>query len=166
MKRLTLVRHAKSSWSDPPLPDNERPLTSRGQRDASTMATRLAARGERPDLILTSHAVRAKHTARALAAGLRLPEEIVRVDRRLYLATAELILEILQSQDDRHTHVLAVGHNPGMTEIANTLVPSLAQADLPTAAVVTIEVQADRWAALAPAACRLLDYDWPKKPAA
>ena len=166
MKRLILFRHAKSSWSDPPLPDNARPLTSRGERDAATMAKRLAARGEHPDLILTSHAVRAKKTAYALAAGLGSSEEIVHVERQLYLAPAPLILEILNSLDDDDRCVIAVGHNPGMSEAAHYLVPSLGQADLPTASAVTIEVQADRWAALTPTACRLLNYDWPKNPAA
>src|SRR5690606_28419591 len=113
MKRLTLVRHAKSSWADPALPDNERPLSGRGERDAPAMAARLAARGERPDAILTSHARRAAMTARAFAERLGLSEETVRVDRRLYLAPADLILDVLRAQDDRVSHVLAVGHNPG-----------------------------------------------------
>jgi len=162
MRRLTLVRHAKSSWSDPSLPDNERPLSGRGERDAPAMAAWLAASGERPDSILTSHARRAVMTARAFAAGLGLPEEIVRVDRRLYLAPAELVIDVLRAQDDRLSHVLAVGHNPGISEAANWLVPALAVESLPTTAVVTIEVDADRWARLGPAVCRLLDYETPK----
>src|SRR5690554_3727789 len=163
MKRLTLVRHAKSSWSDPSLPDSERPLSSRGERDAPAMAARLAARGERPDLILTSHARRARMTAQAFAARLELPDDVVRVDRRLYLATADALLDLLRDQDDRLSHVLTVGHNPGISEAASRLVPALSDESLPTSAVVAIAVDSDRWAHLEPSVCRLLYYETPKR---
>jgi phosphohistidine phosphatase len=160
--RLTLLRHAKSSWINPSLPDNERPLSSRGEKDAPMMAARLAARGERPDLILTSHAQRAAATAKAIAAGLGCADEAVRIERRLYLASPDAILDLLRGQDDAHAHVLLVGHNPGMTELANVLLPALGLATLPTAGVVAIEVAASRWSALDPDACRFLYYDHPK----
>jgi phosphohistidine phosphatase len=159
---MTLFRHAKSSWSDPELPDNERPLTSRGERDAPAMAVRLIARGDRPDVILTSHAVRATATARAIATTLRCPDEIVRVDRTIYLASPERLLEVLRGQDDRDTHVLIVGHNPGITDVAKFLLPTFGVDNLPTAGVVAIAVDADRWSSLAPDVCRLLYYDNPK----
>ena len=162
MKRLTLFRHAKSSWNDPGLPDNERPLSGRGERDAPAMAARLAARGERPDIILTSHAVRAAATARALAAGLGSPGDAIRVDRRLYLASPGALLDVLREQDDGDGHVLVVGHNPGLTDVANRLLPTLAVDNLPTSAVIAIAVDTDRWAELGPTVCRLLYYDYPK----
>jgi len=162
VKRLTLFRHAKSSWNDPRLPDNERPLSSRGERDAPAMTARLAARGERPDLILTSHALRATATARVIAQGLGCPDDIVRIDRRLYLAPPQVLLDVLREQDDADHHVLVVGHNPGLTEAANRLLPTLACDNLPTSAVVAIAVDTDRWAELGPTACRLLYYDYPK----
>jgi len=166
VKRLTLFRHAKSSWSDPSLPDNERPLSSRGERDAPAMAARLAARAERPDVILTSHAVRATATARALAAGLGCPDGTIRVDRRLYLASPQTLLVAIREQDDAHRHVLVVGHNPGLTNAANLLLPTFAVDNLPTSAVVAIAVDTERWADLGPTRCRLLYYDYPKNPAA
>jgi len=162
VKRLTLFRHAKSSWNDPGLPDNERPLSSRGARDAPAMAARLASRGERPGLILTSHAVRAMTTARALATGLGSPGEAIRVDRRLYLAAPRVLLDVLREQDDADLHVLVVGHNPGLTDVANRLLPTLAVDNLPTSAVVAIAVDTYRWSQLGPTVCRLLYYDYPK----
>lgn len=162
MKRLTLFRHAKSSWNDPGLPDNERPLSSRGERDAPAMTARLAARGERPDLILTSHALRATATARVIAAGLGCADEAVRIERRLYLAPLETLLHVLREQDDADQHVLVVGHNPGLTDTANRLLPTLVCDNLPTSAVVAIAVDVDRWVDLGPTACRLLYYDYPK----
>jgi phosphohistidine phosphatase len=165
VKRLTLFRHAKSSWNDPELPDNERPLTSRGERDAPAMANRLAARGDRPDVILTSHAVRAAATARAIATTLRCPDGTVRVDRRIYLAPEDRLLAVLRAQDDGNAHVLVVGHNPGLTELANRLLPTFGVDNVPTAGIVAIAVDADRWASLAPEVCRLLFYDYPKSAA-
>lgn len=165
MKRLTLFRHAKSSWSDPELPDNERPLSSRGERDAPAMAARLSARGERPDVILTSHAMRATATARAIAEVLSCPDHAIRVDRRLYLAPAERLLEVLREQHDGDGHVLVVGHNPGLTDAANRLVPTFGVDNVPTSGVVAITMDAECWPQLAPSVCRLLFYDYPKRTA-
>ena len=162
MKRLTLFRHAKSSWGNPELPDNERPLTSRGERDAPAMAARLGARGDRPDAILTSHAVRAAASARAIAATLRCPDGTLRIDRRLYLASEERLLEVVRAQDDGVAHLVVVGHNPGLTEAANRLVPALGVDNVPTAGIVAIAADTDRWSTLTPAVCRLLYYDYPK----
>jgi phosphohistidine phosphatase len=162
VKRLTLFRHAKSSWNDPELPDNERPLTSRGERDAPAMAARLGARGDRPNVVLTSHAVRAAATARAITATLGCPDGTLRVDRRIYLASAERLLELLRAQDDRDAHVLVVGHNPGLTEVANRLLPTFGVDNVPTAGIVAIAVDSERWSSLAPEVCRLLFYDYPK----
>lgn len=77
MKRLTLVRHAKSSWKDPSLDDFDRPLNQRGERDAPVMGRRLKARGARPSLILTSPAKRAKRTARLIAEAIGYPVEFL-----------------------------------------------------------------------------------------
>src|SRR5690606_28479374 len=135
----------------------------RGERDAPAMAARLAARAQRPDSILTSHARRARMTARAFAERRDLPEDIVRVDRRLYLAPADVVLDVLRSQDDRLSHVLAVGHNPGISEAAIRLVPGLPYQSLPTSAVVAIAVDAERWTRLEPSVCRLLYCETPKQ---
>lgn len=162
MKRLILFRHAKSSWSQPGTPDNERPLSSRGERDAPAMGARLAARGEQPQVILTSHAVRAAATARAVAAALTSAQGLIRVERRLYLASLERLLDVLHEQDDDESRTLLIGHNPGLTELANHLLPTLALDNLPTAGVVAIEVDAARWLDLRPGVCRLLYYDYPK----
>ncbi len=165
MKRLIVFRHAKSSWSEPGKPDNERPLSSRGERDAPAMGARLAARGERPEVILSSHAGRAKATARAVAAALKSPATLIRIERRLYLASLEQLLDVLREQDDDESRALLVGHNPGLTELVNYLLPTLALDNLPTAGVVAIDVDAEHWSDLRPAVCRLLYYDYPKNTA-
>src|SRR5690606_4147992 len=124
-----------------------------------------AAHGLRPDVILTSHALRAAATARVIAATLHCPEGTVRVDRRVYLASDERLLDVIREQDDRDAHGLVVGHNPGLTQAAHRLLPSLGVDNVPTAGIVAMDVDAERWSSLAPDVCRLLFYESPKSAA-
>lgn len=159
MKRLTLLRHAKSSHRDDGLADLERPLSARGERDAPAIAERLAARGARPALILTSHAARAKSTAR-IVAGVLGCSDAVRVEPALYLASPDDLLAIVHALDDRLPEALLVGHNPGLTDLANRLLPDLGGLDdLPTAGVVAVESKAETWAGVGRSRCRLLYRD-------
>ena len=164
MKRLTLLRHAKSSWRDTDLPDHERPLSGRGERDAPRMGERLSARHVRPSLIITSTAKRALDTARTVARVLGYPHEFVQIEPSLYLADPGAILEVIGKQEERYTDVLVVGHNPGFTELVNRLLPDLELHNLPTAGVVAMESTAARWADVAARNTTLLFYDYPKNP--
>lgn len=164
MKRLTLLRHAKSSWRDHDLPDRERPLSSRGERDAPAMGLRMKAHKARPSLILTSNAVRAKTTAKIVARILGYPEEFLQIERALYLASPDGILSVIAAQDERFADLVVVGHNPGMTELANRLLPNLGLENLPTSGVVAIDFEAEHWSDLESAERHLLYYDYPKNP--
>jgi phosphohistidine phosphatase len=162
MKILTLFRHAKSSWDDERLDDHDRPLAERGHRDARRMGKRLARREHRPDLLLTSSALRARQTADYLIAALDLGESRVRTERRIYLASPGDLLQVLEGLDDELRHVLLVGHNPGLTQLVNMLLPALRLDNLPTAGVVAIHCHARRWRNLAEADRELDFYDSPK----
>jgi phosphohistidine phosphatase len=164
MKRLTLLRHAKSSWRDTDLPDHERPLSGRGEKDAPRMGERLSARRVRPSLIITSTAKRALETARTVARVLGYPREFVQIEPALYLADPGAILEVVGKQEERFTEILVVGHNPGFTELVNRLLPDLELHNLPTAGVVAMESSATRWADVAARNTTLLFYDYPKNP--
>ncbi len=164
MKRLTLLRHAKSSWRDAERPDIDRPLNSRGEHDAPRMGGRLKARGLRPSLILTSPARRARATAKLVARALGYPLEFLQPEPALYLATPEQILGVVAAQDERFGDVLLVGHNPGLSELVCRLLPDFEVRDLPTCAVVTIDFEAGRWAELESAPRKLVAYDFPKNP--
>jgi phosphohistidine phosphatase len=163
MKTLTLVRHAKSSWKDERLDDHDRPLAPRGHRDAPRIGKRLARRGLDPDLLLTSTAARARATADYLAAALGLGSSRIRVERRVYLASPGELLDIITGLDDELGSVLLVGHNPGLTELANMLLPSLHLDNLPTAGVVAIKCDTARWQNLDSAALALDFCEFPKK---
>ncbi len=162
MKRLVLLRHAKSSWSEDGLPDSERPLSGRGERDAPRMGARLRDRDIRPDLVLSSHALRARRTAALIARTLDYPEDGLRLDARLYLATPLEILAVVAEQADAVDCLLVVGHNPGLTELTNLLLPDLDLANLPTAGTVVVDCATGRWAEIRDAQRELVSYDYPK----
>jgi phosphohistidine phosphatase len=125
MKTLTLLRHAKSSWDSPGLADSERPLSRRGERDAPLTARRIKDAEIRPSLILSSPAVRAWTTARSVASELHYPPEFLQREQDLYLASRRRLIEVIGRQDRGFNSLLLVGHNPGLTELANYLVPGL-----------------------------------------
>lgn len=164
MKRLTLVRHAKSSWDDATLADLDRTLSSRGERDAPYMGQRLKVRRARPSLILTSPAVRALGTARILAQQIGYPLEFLQTERDLYLANVRALLNVIAAQDDRCASLMLVGHNPGLTEFANELVGEPWLDNLPTCGVVAIDFDTHSWDGLSNETASLAYFDYPKNP--
>ena len=162
MKTLTIVRHAKSSWDHPGLSDRERPLNKRGERDAPLMGQRVREHGIRPSLILSSPATRAWATARIIAAAITYPLEFLQREKSLYLASVDAILDVIVAQDPGFNSLMVVGHNPGLTDFANYLSPGLTN-NLPTAGVVSVEIEQDDWDLFAQPTTRLLLHDYPKK---
>lgn len=162
MKLLTLIRHAKSSWDDPWLADAERPLNARGRRDLPLMAARMRARGPRPDRLLHSSAVRTRLTAAALSEVFALPASAVVASERLYDADLDTLLQLLREQPDSLAHLMLVGHNPGLLQLAQWLCEE-APERLPTAAIVQFELPLAHWAELTAECARRRWYDYPKK---
>jgi phosphohistidine phosphatase len=144
MKTLLLVRHAKSSWNEPGLSDRERPLNDRGERDAPKMGERLAKEGVKPDVILSSPAVRAFETARRLGESLGFRRKDIRVDDRLYLADEDDLLEVIREMDDGTKRLMLVGHNPGLADLAHRFSGTISA--MPTCAVAIFGFDAKSWA--------------------
>lgn len=166
MKRLTLLRHAKSSWSDPDLSDHERPLNERGKRTAPRMAERYAAHPlGAPGLILASDAVRARKTALRFRKVLAEHGREVEIDERseLYLAEPVRLFQTMWSLDDALQHVVLVGHNPGLHDFANQLLADDPIESLPTAALVVMRFEVEHWKAVQPKTGRRLLYWVPEK---
>ena len=161
MKILTLVRHAKSSWKDSSLSDRDRPLNKRGKHDAPEMGRRIAAAGIRPSLIVSSPAVRAWTTARIIANEIGYPREFLQRDNSLYLASVNGILDVIVAQDNGFHSLMLVGHNPGFTDFANYLVPGLTN-NIPTAGVVSVQLDTDNWGLYDKPGVELVVYDFPK----
>ena len=162
MKILTIVRHAKSSWKNTSLSDKKRPLNRRGDRDAPLMGERIHEHGIRPSLIVSSPATRAWTTAKIIATAINYPREFLQKEDTLYLASLHEILDIVVAQDSGFNNLMLVGHNPGMTDFANFLVPGLTN-NLPTAGVVSVQIDRDDWSLYERPATELLVHDWPKK---
>ncbi len=142
MKTLLLLRHAKSSWNNPDLADHDRPLNSRGKRDAPRIGQLLADEGLTPDLIISSTARRARQTAEAVAEHSSYAEE-VRFERDLYHGAPEDYFFVLRDLPDAYETVLLVGHNPGMEELLDLLAGEVER--MPTAALARITLPIDRW---------------------
>jgi len=163
MKRLILLRHAKSDWSDAELHDFERPLNERGEKNAPAMGKRLRKLGIKPERIISSPAKRARDTARLLARQLTILESGVVFKDAIYEAATEDLLETIASIPQELESVMLVGHNPGLTELAN-LLGKLNIANLPTCAAVGLELEIKHWNKVAPGCARLKFYDYPKNP--
>lgn len=160
-RQLIIVRHAKSCWDDPGLDDFDRPLNGRGKRNAPEMGRRLQRSGIQPDLMISSPALRALKTARAIARELAYPKSAIRTDFDLYMAGAATLLRVLRGQDDHHRSIMLFSHNSGITDFAN-LLSSYYLDNLPTAGLLGLSFQADSWADLAPGSGQFGFYDYPR----
>ena len=162
MKKLTLVRHSKSDWSLPGQQDRDRALNKRGQRDAPEMARRLRARKLKPDVILSSPAVRALATATIMARELKVAASIVRQDERLYLAGPADMLTVIRELGGGARHLMVFGHNPGITDFANRLSAGDRIDNMPTSAVFTATFAIQDWSELDWGSGQDAEFDYPK----
>lgn len=162
MRRLTLVRHAKSDLGLPGQQDWDRVLNRRGQQDAPEMARRLRERKLRPDLILSSPAVRALSTASIMARELKVPAERIAQDERLYLADAKTLLAVVRELGRDAQHLMLFAHNPGITDCANQLSTGDRIDNLPTCGVFTACFDLTDWSQLDWNRAMDADFDYPR----
>ena len=162
MKKLYLIRHAKSSWADLSLQDFDRPLNKRGKRDAPFMGKKLAERNIRPDLIMSSSAKRAKKTAKIVAKAMAYPKKEIYFTEAIYQADEDELFRIVRSCDDRVTTLFVVGHNFEITDFAVSLSGEQI-ANIPTCGIAAMEFAFASWQQLKANTGRLLFFDYPKK---
>jgi phosphohistidine phosphatase len=164
MKRLLLIRHAKSSWHDPALSDHERPLAPRGRTAADRVADHLEREGSKVDLVLCSSARRTRDTLERLSQAFGEAE--ILVEDGLYGASAADLLDRLHEVSESVGTTAVIGHNPGIQDLALELAmdgPDLerARAKFPTAALAVLEFDAP-WAELATGGARLVSFTVPR----
>lgn len=162
MKTVFFIRHAKSSWKEPELADIERPLNKRGFRDAPFMAKLLAGKGVKPDLLLSSPALRAYTTAQYFAEAFAWPEDRIQVERRIYDAYPGDILALLQELPGEVNTVILFGHNPTFTALANYYANTYIS-NLPTCGIVQVDMDIANWQEVSPKAGSLVAYYFPKQ---
>ncbi len=151
MKSLTLLRHAKSDWTDAVQRDFDRPLNDRGRRAARTVGTYMRGEGLTFDTVIASPAQRVKDTLDELERGYGRSFDPV-FDASVYLASASTLLDLVHATDDAVERVLLVGHNPGLEELALELANEAdsplrheVEVKYPTATLAEIAFDVDAW---------------------
>jgi phosphohistidine phosphatase len=166
MKQLFLLRHAKSSRDDPELVDHDRPLAPRGRRAVTLIAEHLGRERVTPALVLCSSARRTRETLERIAPALGegIP---VQVERELYAASEQRLLERLRAVEDGVESVLLIGHNPGVEQLALSLAGSGAKLarvrrKYPTGALATLQFSGP-WSKLRLRSAKLTNFVTPKQ---
>jgi len=162
MKQLLVIRHAKSSWDNPDLQDNERPLNKRGLEDAPLMANVLRTHNFNLDKIFSSSALRAKMTTEIFAKELKIPESMIEYTDELYNASRREILNFIKRLDNKYESIAIVGHNPGLTDLVHFLLYDF-DYELPTCAVVGIDLDLEKWSDIKSGTGSLKFFEYPKK---
>lgn len=155
MKTLTLLRHAKSSWEDPVARDFDRPLNAKGQRAAVTVGRHMRSEAMRFDHVVASPAVRIVETVEQLEQGYG-SELAPAWDRRIYLASASSLLDVIHELPAGAESALLIGHNPGLEDLILTLIPDRAgnalrdsvEEKFPTAALAVMTFDVGDWHAI------------------
>ncbi len=156
MKTVTVLRHAKSDWSDSALRDFDRGLNDRGYRAAAVMGRWAALHDLAFDAIIASPAVRVVETLKRFReAHGDCPEPVF--DMRIYLAAGATLAEVLSETSSSASHILIAGHSPGLEELILSAVSDDARSTLrdsvelkfPTAALAVLDFDIDDWASLA-----------------
>ncbi len=165
MKRIYLLRHAKSSWKNEDLPDHDRPLAGRGRSAAKAIARHMRAKAIEPELVLCSTALRVRQTLERIEPALG--RRSVRVEAELYGAGAHALLERLRAIPDTVSSVMIIGHNPGVQQLVLDLArpgPHVAavRVKFPTAALATLAFDGARWAELDAGGAELVAFVRPR----
>jgi len=160
MKKLFIIRHAKSDWNNLSLKDFNRPLNKRGFKNAPFMGQVLKDMDVMPDLILSSPAIRAITTARLISNEIVYKKEI-QTNKKIYEASLETLDNIVRSIDNKHDTVFLVGHNPSASFLAFNFCGL--NEDIPTCAVIQIDFDTNTWADISLDNSKLISYDYPKK---
>lgn len=158
-----MIRHAKSSWSNPLQSDYDRPLNKRGETDAPMMGERLKKLGIVPDLIISSTAKRAEQTAKKIATAIGYDINSIKWVEKLYHCIPAVFEEVIYELDDNIKTVFIVAHNPGITDFVNELSSAFATDNMPTCGIVGAEFALRDWSEFSRVEKRVILFEYPKK---
>lgn len=169
MKRLTLLRHAKSDWDDPVARDFDRPLNRRGEKAAVLIGQFARTRKMQFDMLVASPAVRVKQTLDHFleAFGGSIDPHW---DRRIYLASAPTLMDVIRELPENVDSVIMAGHNPGLEELILELVPDDGASPLredvevkfPTASLAVLDLAVEQWSEVRPDSATLVSFTRPR----
>lgn len=160
MKKLFIIRHAKSDWSNPNLDDFDRPLNHRGLKNAPFMGKVLKEQSISPDLILSSPALRAITTAQIIANEIGYKNEEISLNVDIYETDYITLLNTIKELSDKNQTVFLVGHNPGLSDLVDYLCPM--NLSMPTCAIVELDFNTLSWEGISKENTDFVSYDFPK----
>jgi len=159
MKKLYLIRHAKSSWEDTTLDDFERPLNKKGKKDAPLMGKLLDTKNITADIIISSPSKRTKQTVKLINQQLQFPLEII-YDDNLYETTVNGLEKVIKNIDNKYESIYLFGHNPSLNSFVEKYI-NIGE-NIPTCGIVGIEFDSDIWSKISPKKAKLLFFEYPK----
>ena len=162
MKKIYLVRHAKSSQAGEGESDFDRGLNERAYTDIPIMAKVMKKRNIKPELIISSDAKRTIHTTKLLIKELGLDAVKTKYSNKLYLTSVAEYIKKIRKTDSEYNELMIVGHNPTITDLANELTGSFID-NMPTTGVVTILFKDNSWKAVGTIKGKMAHFDFPKK---
>ncbi len=162
MKKLYIIRHAKSSWKDLSLNDFDRPLNKRGKNNSKFMGKLLSRLGVKPDLIISSPAKRALKTTINISKALNYEIDNIQFEIKFYEASLEDMLSIINSIDNVNKNVIIIGHNPSLNELINFLQSKMDFENLVTSGVVELAFDT-KWKKLNRNTTSFISHEYPKK---
>ncbi len=160
-KRLIIVRHAKSDWTNTTLTDFERVLNPRGNANAPEMSLRLKNKGITAQLIVSSTAKRALKTATYFAETWQMPVTAIQKEITIYEANVNALLKIVTQLNPKYNVVALFGHNPGLTDFCNYLSPNCIY-NLPTCGIAIFDFETADWNHIRQNTGKLIGLDYPK----
>jgi phosphohistidine phosphatase len=161
VKRLLLIRHAKSDWGNPSVRDLDRPLNKRGHAAAPEMAQRMVKQNIYPELIVSSPALRAFTTAKYFAKAWEMDANNIQTYKTIYEACIKNLLNVVNHFDNRYHTIALFGHNPGLTDFANYL-SDVNIYNMPTCSIVMLEFPFEDWDLVSSSTAKVLLFDYPK----
>ena len=161
MKTILLIRHAKSSWENFAVTDEERPLNERGKKNAPEMAKRLRKKKIAIDVLMSSPAKRALSTANYFAQEFDIAKKDIIVVPELYLATTDAFINAIQSAPSTASTIALFSHNNGITDFANSLTDARID-NMPTCGVFAVHCAIDEWPAFEAGGHKFYFFDYPK----
>jgi phosphohistidine phosphatase len=161
-KILHIARHAKSSWDYKNVSDFDRPLKERGIHDAHEMAGKMKMKHPLPELIITSPANRAFHTALIFSRVIELPFNQFHIDPDIYGSDVDGLFQKIKSLDDKYCCVMIFGHNPEFSDLVNFLTGDSVD-EVPTCGVMSIFYDTEKWQEISRGKVIKVNFDYPKK---
>ena len=163
MKKLFLIRHAKSDWNNATeIQDIDRPLNSRGVKDSYEMAQRIKCKDIIPDILISSIGIRALHTATIFSRVLEKDEKDIEVLNALYHASEKTITNVIQSIDNDKQIAFVFCHNPGINDFADYYIDNFIE-NVPTCGILSFNLQSENWEDWSKETVKFEFFDYPKR---